>query len=261
MLKAGIFLDMENLNMNGGWGMRYDIIKELVEAQGTIVLRANAYVAVDSKKEKMDYEYREKAQSRREKIRLAGFHIVEKEIKRFRNDDGSETVKANADLDMAVDAILQAENLDYIMIGSGDGDFLRLVRALQNKGKRVDAIAFNNVSGGLRREVDYYFPGATIPRLLLIKNNTQKIRFRGVLDYVNDEKGYGFLSIRTGYGVTDIESGIFCHISQVKEDDDYITNDRFSALASNNGVIEFDRVPSPRGGFQAENATVYQGYS
>lgn len=258
MLKAGIFLDMENLNMNGGWGMRYEIIRELVEAQGTTVLRANAYVAVDMAREKRDYDYKEKAQSRREKIRLAGFHIVEKEVKRYRNADGTETVKANADLDMAVDAILQAENLDYILLGSGDGDFLRLVRALQNKGKRVDAIAFNNVSGDLRREVDYYFPGAIIPKLLPVRNNAQKIRYRGVLDYVNDDKGFGFLSIRTGYKVTDIESGIFCHISNVTEDGVNISNDRFSSLGSYNEIIEFDRVDSERGGHQAENAVVYK---
>ena len=47
MLKAGIFLDMENLMRNGGWGIRYDAVKALAEAQGAIVLRANAYVAVD----------------------------------------------------------------------------------------------------------------------------------------------------------------------------------------------------------------------
>ncbi len=261
MLKAGIFLDMENLKMNGGWGMKYKVIKTLVEAQGTTVLRANAYVAVDSNRERDDYEYKEKAQNHREIMRQAGFHTVRKEIKRFRDSYGNETTKANADLDMAVDALLQAENLDYIMIGTGDGDFLRLVRALQNKGKRVDAIAFNNVSGELRREVDYYFHGATIPKLLPIRNNVRGIRHRGILDYVNDEKGYGFLSVRSGYSLTDIESNIFCHISKVTEDGAPISNDRFSSLASNSGVIEFDRIPSEQlsDGFQAENAIVYKG--
>lgn len=258
MLKAGIFLDMENLNMNGGWGMRYEVIRELVEAQGTTVLRANAYVAVDKKLEKTDYEHRERAQKRRDRMRVAGFHIVEKDIKRFHNEDGSEVVKANADLDLAVDAMLQAENLDYIMIGTGDGDFLRLVRALQSKGKRVDAVGFNNVSGELRREVDYYFPGAAIPGLVPIRNNPKKIRYRGVLDYVNEDKGYGFLSSRTGYKLTDIESGIFCHISQLTEEGAGVTNERFSYLATSNAVIEFDRVNSERGNFQAENAVVYK---
>ncbi|WP_028883238.1 NYN domain-containing protein [Teredinibacter turnerae] len=258
MLKAGIFLDMENLNMNGGWGIRFDVIRKLVEAQGTTVLRANVYIAVDNAREKYDFEYREKAQARRDKMRLAGFHIVEKEIRRFTNADGTQNIKANADLDLAVDAMLQAENLDYILLGTGDGDFLRLVRALQSKGKRVDAVAIHNVSGELRREVDYYFHGATIPGLLPIKNDPKKIRHRGVLDYVNEEKGFGFLSIRTGYQLTDIESGIFCHISQLTEDGIGVSNDRFSALASNNAVIEFDKIKSERGGFQAENALVYK---
>lgn len=250
---------MENLIINGGWGMRLDVVKELVEAQGTTILRANAYMAVDSNRERQDAEYRDRAQKYRDRIRMAGFHIVEKEIKRFRNEDGSETVKANADLDMAVDAILQAENLDYILIGSGDGDFLRLVRALQNKGKRVDAIAFSNVSAELKREVDYYFPGSIIPRILPIKDNAQKTKYRGVLEVVM-EKGFGFISIRTGFRVNDIDSGIFCHITQVQESGDAITMERFVELARRNAVIEFDRVESVKG-VQAENAVVYQSNS
>lgn len=260
MLKAGIFLDMENLRINGGWGMRLDVVRELVEAQGTTVLRANAYMAVDSERERWDVEYREKAQKYRDRIRMAGFHIVEKEVKRFRNEDGSETLKANADLDMAVDAILQAENLDYVMIGSGDGDFLRLVRALQNKGKRVDAIAFNHVSRELQREVDYYFPGAIVPGVLPIKDNAQQIKFRGVLETVKEDKGFGFVSLRTGFKVTDIESGIFCHISQVRENGELINNERFSELAKRGAIIEFERVESLKG-IQAENAIIFQSNS
>lgn len=256
MLKAGIFLDIDNLRMNGGWGLRFDFIKELVELQGTTVLRANAYMAVDSKKERYDIEYREKSQKYRDIIRQAGFHIIEKEIKRFINPDGSETIKANADLDMAVDTIIQSDNLDYIMIGSGDGDFLRLVRALQNKGKRVDAIAFSNVSNELKREVDYYFPGSIMPNIIPKKNNSQHTKFRGILDNVN-EKGYGFLSIRTGFKVTDIESGIFIHISNLQEGGVNITNERFEELSKRNAVIEFEKVMGAKGA-QAENAVVFQ---
>ncbi len=260
MLKAGIFLDMENLTINGGWGMRLDVIKELVEAQSTVVLRANAYMAVDSDREKFDLEYRDKARKYRQRIRESGFHIVEKEVKRYRNEDGSETVKANADLDMAVDAILQAENLDYIMLGSGDGDFLRLIRALQSKGKRVDALAFHNVSNELRREVDYYFPGLLVPEVLPIKDDLDRTRYRGVLEAVKEREGFGFISIRTGYKVTDIESGIFCHISQVTEHGLPVRNERFSELEKRSVALEFNRVESERG-IQAENVVVYTGNS
>ena len=50
MLKAGIFLDIENLVRCGGWGIRYRVVRELVEAQGATVLRANAYMAIDSER-------------------------------------------------------------------------------------------------------------------------------------------------------------------------------------------------------------------
>lgn len=257
MLKSGIFLDMENLVRNGGWGMRFDAIRELVVEQGTTVLRANAYMAVDTRREQEDPEFRERQQKYRERVRASGFHIVEKEVKRYRNEDGVVTTKANADLDMAVDAILQAENLDYILIGSGDGDFCRLVRALQNKGKRVDALAFDNVSGDLKREVDYFFPGTVVPGILPIRNDPEQKRMRGILDAVNAEKGFGFITTRSGYSVTDIQSGIFCHISQVSEDGEGIGNDRFHELSRRNAVLEFEPFESEKG-VQAVNATVYQ---
>ena len=150
MLKAGIFLDMENLMRNGGWGIRYDVVKALAEAQGTVVLRANAYMAVDEQREGRDAVYRQRSEAYRSAIRRNGFHLVLKEVKRYRNADGEEVMKANSDLDLAVDALLQSENLDYILLGTGDGDFLRLVRAVQSHGKRVDVLSFANTSGQLK---------------------------------------------------------------------------------------------------------------
>src|SRR5262249_35924035 len=138
VLKAGIFLDMENLMRNGGWGIRYEVVKALAEAQGAVVLRANAYMAVDYQREAQDFAHKQKKEGYRAAIRRNGFHLVLKAVKRYRDEDGEEVVKANADLDLAVDALLQSENLDYVLLGTGDGDFLRLVRALQGHGKRVD---------------------------------------------------------------------------------------------------------------------------
>ena len=114
MLKAGIFLDMENLSRNGGWGIRYEVIKEMVEAQGTIVLRANAYLAVDVERERQDTGYRIRNENYRAAIRRNGFHLIRKEVRRYFDSEGELVVKANADLDLAVDAILQSENLDYM---------------------------------------------------------------------------------------------------------------------------------------------------
>lgn len=257
MLKAGIFLDMENLTRNGGWGMRLESLRDLVEAQGTTIVRANAYMAVDTQRERDDWEYRDKARSYRDRVRSAGFHIVDKEVRRYSNDDGSETVKANSDLDMAVDALLQSENLDYVLIGSGDGDFNRLVRALQDKGKRVDILGFKNVSNELKRHADHYFPGALFPNLLPVRvDDDDYPRYRGVLHSVVQDKGFGFVNIHTGFGRDDVEEGIFCHISQVMEDGMPITNDRFYDLSRMGAIIEFEKSESDKG-VQAIEVEVY----
>jgi hypothetical protein len=54
MLKAGIFLDLENLSRTGGRGCRYGVIRKLVEAQRAMILRANTYLAIDIAREEAD---------------------------------------------------------------------------------------------------------------------------------------------------------------------------------------------------------------
>ena len=166
MFKAGIFIDVENLNRNGGWKLQYNVVKQLAEAQGTTVLRANAYLAIDVEREQKDAKFRERNERYRAAVRKNGFHLVPKEVRRYFNADGEIYLKANADLDLAVDALLQSENLDYVLLGSGDGDFIRLVRALQTRGKRVDLLSFSNTSTDLMREVDNHFNGYLVPGLI-----------------------------------------------------------------------------------------------
>ena len=67
---------------------------------------------------------------------------------------------------MAVDCLLQSEHLDRVVLGTGDGDFVQVVRALQNRGCRVEIVAFDNVSGNLRREADHFLSGYLIPGLI-----------------------------------------------------------------------------------------------
>jgi hypothetical protein len=43
---------------------------------------------------------------------------------------------------MAVDIMLLSENLDVVVIVSGDGDFVRLIEAVQMKGVRCEVISF-----------------------------------------------------------------------------------------------------------------------
>jgi len=246
LLKAGIFLDMENLGRNGGRGCRYGLIRELVEAQSAVVLRANAYLAIDLEREESDPPYRQGKEEHRVAVRRHGFHLVLKEARRYRNDEGVEVVKANADLDLAVDALLQAENLDYILLGTGDGDFLRLVRALQGKGKRVDVLSFGNTSSELRREADYHFSGFLIPGLLPIRDSGVAVRI-GVMHYVDEAKGFGYLTVREGLKVSEIRTDVFLHINDFYERGRQIDMTAFRNLKSREALIEFEMVEGREG--------------
>ncbi len=254
MLKAGIFLDVENLNRNGGWGLRYEVIKELAEAQGTTVLRANAYLAMDTEREKTDLVYRDRNESYRAAIRRTGFHLVLKAVKKYYDSEGELVVKANADLDLAVDALLQSENLDYVLLGSGDGDFLKLVRALQTRGKRVDLISFANTSSELKTEVDNYFSGFLVPGILK-DPGTQ--RFRGILHAFNEERGFGFVTMRTGLKPSDIIDNIFCHVNQFNFEGRSVDNSYISEIKARRSIIEFDIVES-RDGLKAVNIAEFK---
>jgi uncharacterized LabA/DUF88 family protein/cold shock CspA family protein len=253
MLKGGIFLDMENLMRCGGWNIRLDAVKELVEAQGVRTVRANAYMAVDEEREAVDEEYRKKKLEYRSAVRRAGFHLVRKKVQRFPNADGEVVLKANADVDLAIDALLQAENLDYILLGTGDGDFLRLVRALQNRGKRVDLLSFSNTSTELRREVDVHFSGFLYPGILPEPDGDDENRRRGYIHMVDEEKGYGFLTVQTGYRPDEQRSDIFIHITDFE---DTIDNHEFARLKTYEEIIEFTMIENDEGEVQAKNACV-----
>jgi uncharacterized LabA/DUF88 family protein len=142
MLKGGIYLDMANLTLNGGRGMHSDVIKRLVEAQGVTIVQANAYISIDVNREREDSKHKQGVDDFRDMLRLSGFRIIEKPLSRYTDENGETVVKANVDLDLAVDALLQSGNLDYVLLGTGDRDFIPLVHALHQKGRRVDVLAF-----------------------------------------------------------------------------------------------------------------------
>ncbi|QDT63147.1 LabA-like NYN domain-containing protein [Calycomorphotria hydatis] len=256
MLKAGVFLDIENLTRNGGWGMRYDAILELVETQGASVLRANAYMTVDRRRMEEDERYKAKIEQYHQVIRRTGFRLVLKQVKQFVDAEGNPRLAGSADLELAVEALMQAENLDYILLGSGDGDFLRLVKALQDRGKRVDILSFANCGDELRDEADHYFAGPLLPNLLPPRE--EEGTHRGFMHHVDEERGFGFLTVRTGYGKNDIRDDIFLHINEFSEEGEQINNTRFASLRDKRTIIEFDIEEQEGGRVRAVDAVEYQ---
>ena len=193
MLKTGIYVDAENIRLCGGYGMRYDVLVELANAGNSMLLRANSYLAEDRTRTKEDPEYKQKLYRYHDVLRQCGFKVIKKYVKHFVDDEGILTTKANADMDLAIDALLQARNLDRIILLTGDSAFIRLILALQNMGCRVDVIAFKHASNELREVADSYLSGYLVPGLLPIHAPPGKNRQRGVPLNYNPERGFGFM--------------------------------------------------------------------
>jgi uncharacterized LabA/DUF88 family protein len=65
-----------------------------------------------------------------------GYRVVTKSIKKMPNGN----IKANMDMEMALEILEQAPFLDEIVIVSGDGDFVSLINLLCRMGKKVVVI-------------------------------------------------------------------------------------------------------------------------
>ena len=90
-----------------------------------------------------------------------GYTMVTKPTKEFTDASGRRKIKGNMDIELAVDAMEMADRLDHVVLFSGDGDFRRLVEAVQRKGVRVTVVSTIRssppmVADELRRQADLF---------------------------------------------------------------------------------------------------------
>ncbi|WCL55736.1 NYN domain-containing protein [Gimibacter soli] len=90
-----------------------------------------------------------------------GFTLVTKPVKEFTDEHGRRKIKGNMDIEIAVDMLNIAENVDHIVLFSGDGDFRRLLEAVQRRGVRVTVVSSNStqpsmIADELRRQADQF---------------------------------------------------------------------------------------------------------
>lgn len=90
-----------------------------------------------------------------------GYNMVTKPTKEFTDASGRRKLKGNMDIELAIDMLEMAEHLDHIVLFSGDGDFRRLVEAVQRKAVRVTVISTIKtqppmIADELRRQADHF---------------------------------------------------------------------------------------------------------
>lgn len=90
-----------------------------------------------------------------------GYTMVTKPTKEFTDSYGRRKIKGNMDIELAIDVMEMADIIDHVVLFSGDGDFRRLVEAVQRKGVRVTVISTVKssppmVADELRRQADHF---------------------------------------------------------------------------------------------------------
>lgn len=90
-----------------------------------------------------------------------GFTLVTKPVKEFTDDQGRRKIKGNMDIEIAVDMLNISDQLDHVVLFSGDGDFRRLLEAVQRRGVRATVVSSNRtqpsmIADELRRQADQF---------------------------------------------------------------------------------------------------------
>ena len=90
-----------------------------------------------------------------------GYTIISKPTKKYTDAQGREKIKGNMDIELAVDAMELSSRIDHAIIISGDGDFRRLVEALQHRAVRVTVMSTIKssppmIADELRRQADFF---------------------------------------------------------------------------------------------------------
>ncbi len=259
--KIGIFVDAVNVTMNGGFGLRYDILRKFAGRDGSIPSRMNVYLAYDKQRVEEEESYREKTERFSEVLRDFEYKVIKRPMQYYEDDETGEIItKSTVDMDMAVDIVTQADQLDKIVLLTNNGSYVSVVKAAQQKGTRVELVGFDDMSPELRKEADMYISGYLIPGLLPIESpygwGEIGSRVRGVCyDFAHNE-GYGFLrylvTLNENLWITDSRFDespyrtVFAHVSQFEEnlDTDF--------LPSRHLIFEFDLIENDKG-LVAEN--------
>ena len=153
--RIAIFIDGSNLYSAAralGFDIDYKSLLELFSAQGRLV-RAFYYTALVE-----DQEY-SPIRPLVDWLDYNGYTLVTKPTKEFTDAMGRRKIKGNMDIELAIDVMEMAKKVDHIVLFSGDGDFRRLIEAVQRKAVRVSVVSTLRssppmVADELRRQAD-----------------------------------------------------------------------------------------------------------
>ena len=153
---VAVFVDVANIFYAAkAAGVDIDYVTLLKAATaGRDFVRAYAYTGLDPENDNQRQFHAFLARN--------NYKVISKDIRKY----GDGRIKANFDIELVVDMMKTARNLDIAVVVSGDGDFASAIRAVQEMGVRVEVISFRgNTSSDLIDVADLFTDIAQIARV------------------------------------------------------------------------------------------------
>ena len=155
--RIAVFIDGANLHASAralGFEIDYRKLLEIFGDSGRLV-RAFYYTTL------FEVEDHSPLRPLVDWLEYNGYTAVTKRAKEFTDAMGNRRIKGNMDIEIAIDMIEMARRLDHVVLFSGDGNFRRLVEAVQREGARVSVVSTLRSSppmaaDELRRQADAF---------------------------------------------------------------------------------------------------------
>lgn len=167
--KTAFFIDGANLYKaarNLGFDIDYKSL--LAKAQEACqLIRASYYTAIQ---EDRDQDY-SPLRPLVDWLDYNGYTMVTKITREFSDAQGRKRYKGSTDVELVVDMMLMADRLDHLVLFSGNGDFRRVIEAIQAKGVRVSVVSTVKssppmASDELRRQADSFIDLADLENVI-----------------------------------------------------------------------------------------------
>lgn len=155
--KIALFIDGANL-YSAAKGLNFDIdYKKLLDEfrKRGVLVRAYYYTALV---EGDDYS---PVRPLVDWLDYNGFTVVTRPAREYTDAMGRKRFRGHMDIEIAVDMMEMAASVDHVVLFSGDGDFRKVVEAIQRRGVRVTVVSTTRsqpplCADELRRQADNF---------------------------------------------------------------------------------------------------------
>lgn len=136
--RVGVFIDTQNL-----YHSARDLLERTVNFETILKFATEDRELIHAISYTVERENEATARPFIYKLSTLGFKVRRMNLTlHYVTEGGKAIYEGNWDMGIVADMVRLMDHLDTVVLGSGDGDFTDIVEVLQERGKRVEVIAF-----------------------------------------------------------------------------------------------------------------------